>query len=86
MKTIKEIKDDIKFAIFSIKKYISDKIEVLTDQEMAPFTGVFMALFLMAFKWNWYVACIIWGVFGYLIFIRIEESIFQYAKFRRDKK
>ena len=49
------------------------------------FTGIFAALFLLGCGLKIYNAIML-GVFGYLLYIRIEETLIRYARILSKKK
>ena len=60
------------------------KLAKAGELDLAPLTGVFAAIIMMSTGIDW-KSSLIWGIFGYFIYIRVEESFIKYAKSRRNR-
>ena len=68
-----------------LKKVFTSLFDWLGEIDLNMFTGVFAALFLLGFGLELYNAIML-GMFGYFLYIRIEESLLRHARILSKKK
>ena len=87
-KKLPELKEYFSIKISHIVFGFTKTIDYILEYDLDNFkrlTGVWVGMVLIFLGWDWLSAIGV-GFFGFLVYVRIEDSFFKYALARRDKK